>query len=204
MINPWHNALFDGSENGDGEVASVGRRADLVENHAQFVFFAPQTKHRFHEIVAESGVEPRRANHHRPTATVRYVLLAFEFRAPINAVRTSRVVLAIGHVLRSVENVVGRNLYHPTAASLDGFGQIARRIGVEFSAEISVAFRLIDGGISRAVHDAVDLVFLDKLPDGFRVGDVEFRHVCIIINVLRMQFFQQLDFVSELSVAASD
>ena len=131
-------------------------------------------------------------------------MFAFQFSASVCRLWTNGIVFVVRVAIRAVKNVVGGNLNHPTALPLDGLGQVAWRVGIEFSAEIGVALGLIHSGVGRAIHDAVDVVFLNELPDGFWVGDVEFRHVCIKKGVLRMLFFQQLDFVSELSVAASN
>ena len=92
-------------------------------------------------------------------------------------------------------------MYNPSSSLLHGGSQIGRSHGVERGAELLVAFRLIDGGIGGAIHDAVYLVFLNELFDGQLVGNVEFFNVGVEPHVFTVFFFEQLHLVSELAVA---
>ena len=204
MIDPGLDSLFDGRHDGFGEVTGVCRCADLVENHAEFRFLASKAEHRLHEIVAKRAVEPCCANHHCPLAQAQHLLLAFELRPSIYAVRTCGLVFAIRLVVGAVEHVVRGNLNHPSAAPLDGLRQNGWSLGVEFPAEFLVALGFVHGSVGRAVHDAIYMVFTHELFHGIRIGDVEFGHVGVQPCVLRKIFLQKLHFVAQLAVAASN
>ena len=102
----------------------------------------------------------------------------------------------------SVEHVVGRYLYHPSAAFFDGFSQIFRCCSVKLHAQLLVLLGLVNSGIGGAVNYTVDLVFLNKSVNGFLVCYVQFCHICIKIGMLEILLLQQLHLVSKLAVTA--
>ena len=202
VIDTGAHALIDGRHDSLRKVAGIGRRADLVENHAQFLAFLSEAQHRLDEVVAEGGVEPRRADNHRARAVADNGFLAGEFRAAVNGVGAGVVGLGIGAAGSAVENVVGRNLYHRCADSLGGICEIFGRSVVKQFAEFRLALGLIYCGECGAVDNMADAVHFNKRKYGLTVGDVEFflvgKEKLAGICILRRKHLQ---LVAELSFA---
>ena len=202
MINARNNTLVDSCEDGHRQVASIGRCAYLVEDNTQLRLLVTQTNHSLYKVVAKGRVQPRCANNHTLLAAIQHSLFASQLGAAVGAVRTNSIGLNIRTMICSVEHVVGRNLYHPSSALFDGFSQIFRCCSVKLHAQLLVLLGLVNSSIGGAVHDAVNLVFLNKSVNGFLVCYVQFCHICIKIGMLEILLLQQLHLVSKLAVTA--
>ena len=87
-----------------GQVADVGRRAQLVGDHAHLVALGAEPQHRPDEVRAGPAEEPRAA--HDPALA--HLALALELRAAVDRERARLVGLDVRLALRAVEDVVGR------------------------------------------------------------------------------------------------
>ena len=202
VIDAGTNAFLDGGHNHLCKVACIGGRSNLVEDDTELGTLLAQSEHGLHEVVAEGGVEPSRADNHGSAAKLLNTQFSRQFGVSINAIGAWGIGFHIGRVLGAVEHIVGADLYYPSSALLDGGGQIGRCYGVERGAEFLVGLGLVDGGIGRAVDDAIYLVFLNELFNGQLVGDVEFADVGVEPLVFAMFFFEQLNLVAKLAVTA--
>ena len=110
MIDAWRYTFFYGCEDSHCQVARIGWRAYLVEDDAQLLTLPAQTNHRLHEVVAKGGIQPRCADNHGLFTMRLHVQLAHQFRLAIDAVGTGILVLRIGRVVGTVEDVVGADL----------------------------------------------------------------------------------------------
>ena len=61
------------------QILSIGRGANLVENHRQCFFRSAQIEHRFHKIFAKWRIEPRCAENHSIGQALKQSALAVEF-----------------------------------------------------------------------------------------------------------------------------
>ena len=123
-------------------------------------------------------------------------MLACQFGASVSAVGANAVSFSIRLVIRSVEHVVSRYLYHPSATFLNGLSQIVGCSSIQFHAQILILLSLVDSRIGSTVDDAVDGVLTDKLLDGFLVSNIQFSHIRIKIGMLGILFLQQLHLIS--------
>ena len=58
MVNAADNAFIDRCKNSLGQIISISRCTDLIENDSQTITLFAQTDHRLHEVVAKSGIKP--------------------------------------------------------------------------------------------------------------------------------------------------
>ena len=202
MIDAWHDALIDGHEDGDSEIAGIGGGAYLVEDDSQLAFLPSQADHRLDEIVAKGTIEPSSTDNHRPPTGTHGLLFAFKLRATIGAVGTYAVSLHVGYMISAVKDIICRNLNEPTASTLNSLGQIGRCCGIEQCTEFYVRLSLVYSSIGGTIDDAVNLMFLDKGLYGFTISDVQFLYIRIKIHMLGMSFLQQLHFVSQLAITS--
>ena len=202
VIDAWHDALVDDGHDGLCQVVGVGGCAYLVEDYAQLLFLLPQSQHRLDEVVAESRVEPSRADDDMFWTYLRHSHLTSQLGGSIHAVGAGGIGLDVRRVLRAVEYIVGADLHHPSVALSHGNSQVSWRLGVESRCQSLVAFGLVHGRVGGAVHDAIDCVFFHEPVDGIAVGDVQFVDVGVKPVVLRIILLQHLHFVSQLAVAA--
>ena len=202
VVDARHDALVDDGHDGQCQVVSVGGCAYLVEDYAQLLLLLPQSQHRLDEVVAESRVEPSRADDDMFWTCLRYGHLTSQLGGAIHAVGAGRVGLDVRRVLRAIEYIVGADLHHPSIALGHGDSQVSRCFGIESSCQSLVAFGLVHGRVGSAVHDAIDFVFFHEPVDGVAVGDVQFVDVGVKPVVLRIILLQHLHFVSQLAVTA--
>ena len=201
VIDAGHDALLDDGHDGNSQVACIGGRSYLVEDDPQLVLFLSQSHHGLHEVVAEGGVEPCRADDDGFLAELLHAQFAGQLRRAVDTVGTRRVIFHIGRMLGSVEHVVGGNLNNPSATLLYGSCQVGWGYGVERSTQLFVALGLVDSSIGGTVHDAVNLVLRHELFYGQKVGDVELFDIGVEPLVLVVLILKQLHLITELSVA---
>lgn len=204
VVDARHDALVDDGHDGQCQVVSVGGCTYLVEDYAQVLFLLAQSQHRLDEVVAESRVEPSRADDDMFWTYLRHGHLTSQLRGAIYAVGTRRVGLDVRRVLRAIKNIVGADLHHPSVTLSHGGSQVSWRFGVESRCQSLVALGLVHGRVGGAVHDAIDFVFFHEPVDGVAVGDVQFVNVGVEPVVLRIILLQHLHFVSQLAIAACD
>lgn len=204
VVDAWHDALVDDGHDGQSQVVGVGGCAYLVENHAQLLFLLPQSQHRLDEVVAESRVEPSRADDDMFWTCLRHGHLASQLGGAIHAVRAGCVGLGVGRVMRAIKYIVGADLHHPSVTLSHGNSQVSWRLSIESRCQSLVALGLVHGRVGGAVHDAIDFVFFHEPVDGVAVGDVQFVDVGVEPVVLGIILLQHLHFVSQLAVAACD
>ncbi len=204
VIDARHDALVDDGHDGLCQVVSVGGCAYLVEDYAQLLFLLAQSQHRLDEVVAESRVEPSRADDDMFWACFRHSHLTCQLGGTVHAVGAGCVGLGVGRVLRAIEYIVGADLHHPSVTLSHGNSQVSWCLGVESRCQSLVALRLVHGRVGSAVHDAIDFVFFHEPVDGVAVGDVQFVDVGVEPVVLRIILLQHLHFVSQLAIAACD
>ncbi len=204
VVDARHDALVDDGHDGQCQVVGVGGCAYLVENHAQLLFFSTQSQHRLDEVVAESRVEPSRADDDMFWTCLCHGHLTCQLGGAIHTVGAGRVGLDVGRVLGAIKYIVGANLHHPSVTFSHGDSQISRRFGVESRCQSLVALRLVHGRVGSAVHDAIDFVFFHEPVDGVAVSDVQFVDVGVEPVVFGIILLQHLHFVSQLAVAACD
>ena len=202
VVDARHDALVDDGHDGQCQVVSVGGRAYLVEDYAQLLFLLPQSQHRLNEVVAESRVEPSRADDDMFWTYLRYGHLTSQLGGAVHAIGAGGVGLDVGRVLRAIKYIVGADLHHPSVTLSHGDSQISWCFGVESRCQSLVALGLVHGRVGGAVHDAIDFVFFHKPIDGVAVGDVQFVDVGVEPVVLGIILLQHLHFVSQLAVAA--
>ena len=202
VVDARHDTLVDDGHDGECQVVGVGGRAYLVEDYAQLLLLLPQSQHRLDEVVAESRVEPSRADDDMFWTCLRHGHLASQLSSTIHAVGTRCVGLGVRRVLRAIEYIVGADLHHPPVALGYGDSQISWCLGVESRCQSFVTFGLVHGCVGSAVHDAINFVFFHESVDGISVGDVQFVDVGVEPLVLRIILLQHLHFVSQLAVAA--
>ena len=202
VIDARHDALVDDGHDGQCQVVRVGGCAYLVEDYAQLLFLLPQSQHRLDEVVAESRVEPRRADDDMFWTCLRHGHLTSQLGGAIHAVGAGCVAFGVGRVLRAIEYIVGADLHHPSIALGHGNSQVSWRLGVESRCQSLVALGLVHCRVGGAVHNAIDFVFFHEPVDGVAVGDVQFVDVGVEPVVLRIILLQHLHFVSQLAVAA--
>ena len=77
----------------------------------------------------------------------------------------------------ATEDVVGGDVDEPTAAGLDGVGEVLYGGGVEELGSVEVAFGFVDVRIGGAVDDDVDGVAVDGGVNSLAVGDVELADI---------------------------
>ncbi len=202
VVDARHDALVDDGHDGQCQVVSVGGRAYLVEDYAQLLFLLAQSQHRLNEVVAESRVEPSRADDDMFWTYLRHGHLTSQFGGAIHTVGAGGVGLGVGRVMRAVEYIVGADLHHPSVALSHGNSQVSWCFGVESRCQSLVTLGLVHGRVGSAVHDAIDFVFFHEPVDGVAIGDVQFANVGVEPVVLRIILLQHLHFVSQLAVAA--
>ena len=202
VIDTRHYTLIDGSKDSHSQITGISRSTNLIKDHTQFRFLLTQTNHRLHEIIAKGRVQPRCTDNHRPFATLLRSLLTLKFCRAIDTVRTCRLILSIGGVIRAVKHIVCRDLNHPTTTFLHSSSQIARGYRVQFPTEFLIIFRLVNCGIGSTIHDTIYLVILYKFHDGSLVGNIELSHICIKIAMLGILLLQQLHLISQLAVTS--
>src|SRR5574344_115466 len=200
MIDTRHDTFVDGCHNHGSEIACISRRTDLVEYHAQFRFLFAQTYHRLNKVVAESAIQPSRTYDHCILAKLTHTQCTGQFGRTIYTVGARRIRLNIWCMFRSVENVIGGNLYQPSAALLDGGSQISRRLCVQKRTQLFVGFSLVHCRISGTVDNTVYIVSIHEITDSQLIRNVQFGHVRIKKSMLGILFFQQLHLVTQLSV----
>lgn len=202
VVDARHDALVDDGHDGQSQVVGVGGCAYLVENHAQLLFLLPQSQHRLDEVVAESRVEPSRADDDMFWTCLRYSHLTCQLGGAIHTVGAGGIGLGVRRVLGAIKYIVGADLHHPSVALSHGDSQVSWCLGVESRCQSLVALRLVHGRVGGAVHDAIDFVFFHEPVDGVAVGDVQFVDVGVKPVVLGIILLQHLHFVSQLAVAA--
>ena len=202
VVDARHDALVDDGHDGQSQVVGVSGCAYLVEDYAQLLFLLTQSQHRLNEVVAESRVEPSRADDDMFWTCLRHSHLTSQLGGTVHAVGAGRVGLDVRRVLRAIEYIVGADLHHPSVTLSHGNSQVSWRLGVESRCQSLVALRLVHGCVGSAVHDAIDFVFFHEPVDGVAVGDVQFVDVGVKPVVLRIILLQHLHFVSQLAVAA--
>lgn len=204
VVDARHDALVDDGHDGLCQVVGVGGCANLVEDHAQLLFLLPQSQHRLDEVVAESRVEPCRADDDMLWTYLRHSHLTCQLGGAIHTVGAGDVGLGVGRVLRAIKYIIGADLHHPSVTLGHGNSQVSWCLGVESRCQSLVALRLVHGRVGGAVHDAIDFVFFHEPVDGVAVGDVQFVDVGVKPVVLRIILLQHLHFVSQLAIAACD
>lgn len=204
VVDARHDALVDDGHDGQCQVVSVGGCTYLVEDYAQLLLLLPQSQHRLDEVVAESRVEPSRANDDMFWTYLRHGHLTSQFGGAIHTVGAGRVGFDVGRVLRAVEYIVGADLHHPSVTLSHGNSQVSWCLGIESRCQSLVTLGLVHGRVGSAVHDAIDFVFFHEPVDGITIGDVQFVDVGVEPVVLRIILLQHLHFVSQLAVAACD
>ena len=155
-----------------GEVAGVGRAADLVLDDDDLVERASEVEHRGHEVLAVHAKKPGRADDEVARVVRRGLDLAGQLRLAVPRQRVDLVGFDVGQLLRAVEDVVGRDVDHARAAVRGRSGDVAGALAVDAHRELGLRLSAVDVGIGGAVEDCVGTV----LPDGVRHG-VGVRHV---------------------------
>ena len=201
MVDAWHNALVDGSEDSHSQVTGVGRCAYLVEDHTQLRFLLAQADHGLHEVIAKGGIQPCRANDHGLLTELLNTQFTCQLRRAIDTVGTRGVGLHIRRMLSAVEDIVCRYLDDPAATFLDSGCQIGRRHRVQRRAEFLIVLRLIHCSIGGTVYDTVYFIVCHELFHGLLISDIQFCHIRIKIGMLGIVLLQQLHLVSQLPVA---
>ena len=204
VINTRYNPLFDGSKDDHCQITCIGRCAYLVEDDTQFRFLLSQANHGLHEVIAKGGIEPGSADDHRLLAEFLNIQFTHKFRFAINAVRTSIVLLGIRHMLGAIKDIVSRYLDHPSATSSYRSRQVSWCLRIQAGTEFFVVLGLIDSRIGSAIDYTVNLVFIDEGLDSVLIGDIQLTDIRIKIGMLGVTRLQQLHFVSQLAITASD
>ena len=163
---------LDQGEDRKRQVPSVGRSADLVEDHLQRIPLRNQTQHRLQEVVSVLRIEPRRAEDQIPAPGCHDGAFARKLRTPVGSQRRGSRILPVGRMGRAVEDVVRRDVEQRRARRLGRRREIACGLVVQQLRRRFVILGLLHVGIGRAVHDNVDAPLLDRSQNGSRIGDV--------------------------------
>ena len=97
-------------------MAGIGGGAALVGHDAEAVAFAAEAEHGFHEVVAVFAKHPGGAQDDVARAGGLYGLFAGQLALAVYGLGIGSVGFEVGAFGLAVENVVGRHLYHPSAA----------------------------------------------------------------------------------------
>src|SRR5260370_596186 len=100
---------YDGGDRG-GDVAGAGRRADLVGDDPQDWALSGEPQHRLDEIAAVRAVDPGGAQDYVVGKSAAHGLIAGLLALTVNPEGLHRIILAIGALLGSVEDVIGREV----------------------------------------------------------------------------------------------
>ena len=85
----------------------ISRRADLIEDDAQFGAFLAQFQHGFDKIVAKRRKHPGSAYHHRAFGVkTQHRLIAGTFAESVSTFRFYRIILEQGAVQSIVINII--------------------------------------------------------------------------------------------------
>ena len=104
----------------------------------------------------------------------------------------------------SVENVVGRNLYEPSATALNSLCQQFGCLGIELLAQSHALLCLVYGSEGGTVDDAINLIVGHEAVYRLAVGDVKFSHIGVEELVFGVSGLEQTQLAAQLAVAASN
>lgn len=195
---------------GYSQIVGVGRRAGLIEHHAQLWFGGGQVEHGLDKVPAILGIKPGGTDNDVFAARLLDMAFTFQFGLAVNACRGAFLVLAARGVIGiTTKHIVGGDLDQQTVDGLHGLGQDFRGIGIELAAQGHIAFGLVHIGIGRTVDDTLNVLFRYHAADGFGIGDVEdgglhalgSNHVRKDIMMVGLSA-DQTHFVAKLSVGA--
>ena len=131
-----------------GQPVNMGRRADLIGNHADFGAFLHQAQHGVDEIAANRRIHPGSAHDQRIGAGGNF---ACQLGGTIGADRIGCGIGTIGLARRAVENKIGGNMHQSRRMG----GKQGNGIGVDALGERGVSFGLVDGGVGGCVENDV-------------------------------------------------
>ena len=204
MVNAADNAFIDRCKNSLGQIISISRCTDLIENDSQRITLLPETNHCLYKIIAIDGVQPCRTNYHSFLAMIHHVLFARQLGRAINRSRTSRFLFRIRNMRCTVKHIIGRNLNHCSAISLSRPCQISRCYIIQFVAKFDIILSLVYRCISSAVHDDVNLMFTHIGINSLFITNVQLLYIRKKIRMLQVFSGKYLHFIAKLPVGSGD
>ena len=157
-----------------GQVAGVGRAAELVVDHGELVARGGELEHRVDEVLAVRAEDPGGADDRvRRGRGGLHRELARELRAPVGADRAGGRVLGVRLGRVAGEDVVGGDVDDVRAGLGGRGGQVPGAVAVDPRGGGFVGLGAVDVGVGRAVDHRVGLGVAHGGADGVGVRDVE-------------------------------
>ena len=165
------------SEDGVGQVESIGRSSALVEHYLQLWLCGSEVEHCLAEVLAKLRVEPCGADDDILATACHDFLFAVKLGCTIYACRSSLLLGSARYIVWFLaKDVVGGNLHEQSACLLHCQGKVLWSIGIQFlckCCQLLVVFAGIHIGPCRTVDDGVYVVLAHHLAYGVHVCNVE-------------------------------
>ena len=192
--------VFNHIEDDTGQIAGIGWRAHLVENHFAHIPFASNAKHRFHKIVSEFAVKPPCTDKDTMAAHFGNSFLAVHLGAAVGTGRIQRgILIARCIVAIAAKNIVGGDMNQCSAADLHRISQMTHREAIHQLGRRFLILGAVDIGIGRAVNDHIDAIGKHEVENSIPPCDVEIVDIRKEISMLRLRT-QQSQMAAQLSV----
>ncbi len=149
------------------------RHADLVIDHAQAFPSTCLPCDGEEEVPAARRVDPAGAQDHAAATGTEDRLLARQLAGAVGVLRVWRIVLAVGRLLRAVEDIVRRVVHQQRAQSLRFLGEHAWGLGIDPRRQRFLRFGLVHRGMRGGVDDDAELRLAHHAADGVLVAKIQ-------------------------------